>query len=165
MDLKIDGEDVTQETVPSINGDALIAFDASQTDVFFKNAVAIATTCWASLTKERMTSGPRIPMRWTRHYFDSETKEITIAFHAGNKANNLEHDIENNDDFVLKNIRLILPDGVSLRPESYGAVTESELLSIRKITGIRMSPMIWELFHRRKRSAWATAPARWRFSM
>ena len=37
-------------------------------------------------------------------YFDSETKEITIAFHAGNKANALEHDVENNDDFVLKNI-------------------------------------------------------------
>ena len=40
-DLKIDGEDVSAQTVSSINGDAKITFDTSQTDVFFKNSVAI----------------------------------------------------------------------------------------------------------------------------
>ena len=121
-DLKIDGEDVTQETVPSINGDALIAFDASQTDVFFKNAVAIGDDVLGVFNEGTYDEWATYSYAVDAHYFDSETKEITIAFHAGNKANNLEHDIENNDDFVLKNIRLILPDGVSLRPESYGAV-------------------------------------------
>lgn len=33
----------------------------------------------------------------------------------------LVHDAENNDDFVVRNIRLILPDGTTLRAESYVA--------------------------------------------
>lgn len=37
----IDGEDVSVKASKSINGVGKIAFDASQTDVFFKNAVAI----------------------------------------------------------------------------------------------------------------------------
>ena len=39
-DLRIDGEDVSADAVASISGSAKLAFDASQTDVFFKNAVA-----------------------------------------------------------------------------------------------------------------------------
>ena len=54
--------------------------------------------------------------------FDSDSKTITIAFHAGNKANALEHNVENNDDFTIKNIRLTLPDGTTLRAGQYSAV-------------------------------------------
>ncbi|MFR2836369.1 MAG: hypothetical protein ACLTCI_06765 [[Clostridium] nexile] len=44
-----------------------------------------------------------------------------MEFHAGNKANVLEHNIENNDDFTLRNIRMILPNGKTLTPVSYEA--------------------------------------------
>ena len=44
---------------------------------------------------------------------------IQIDIHAGNKANALEHNEENNDDFVVKNIRLIMPDGTTLRADGY----------------------------------------------
>lgn len=121
-DLKIDGEDVGVQAVPSINGDARIAFDTSQTDVFFKNAVAIGDSLLGVFREGTYDTWATYSYDVDESYFDSETKEITIAFHAGNKANALEHDVENNDDFVLKNIRLILPDGVSLRPVSYGGV-------------------------------------------
>ena len=40
-DLRIDGEEVSADAVASISGSAKLAFDASQTDVFFKNAVSI----------------------------------------------------------------------------------------------------------------------------
>ncbi len=119
-DLKVDGEEV--ETVASINGDARIAFDASQTDVFFKNAVAIGSDVLGVFNEGTYDAWATYSYAVDEHYFDVETREVTIAFHAGNKANTLEHDIENNDDFVLKNIRLILPDGVSLRPVKYEAV-------------------------------------------
>ena len=121
-DLKIDGEDVSAQTVSSINGDAKITFDTSQTDVFFKNSVAIGDSLLGVFREGTYDTWATYSYDVDESYFDSETKEITIAFHAGNKANALEHDVENNDDFVLKNIRLILPDGVSLRPVSYGGV-------------------------------------------
>lgn len=121
-DLKIDGEDVMDKTVPSINGDAKIAFDTSQTDVFFKNAVAIGDDVLGVFNEGTYSEWATYAYDVDEHYFDSETREITIAFHAGNKANALEHDIENNDDFVVKNIRLVLPDGTTLRPEKYEAV-------------------------------------------
>lgn len=120
--LKIDGEEVSGQAVSSINGDARIAFDASQTDVFFKNAVAIGEDVLGVFNEGTYDAWRTYAYDVDEHYFDPETRQITIAFHAGNKANNLEHDIENNDDFVLKNIRLVLPDGVSLRPVAYGAV-------------------------------------------
>ncbi len=119
-DLEIDGTAVAG--VASINGDARIAFDASQTDVFFKNAAAIGEDVLGVFNEGTYDAWATYSYAVDEHYFDAQTGEITIAFHAGNKANNLEHNIENNDDFVLKNIRLILPDGVSLRPVKYEAV-------------------------------------------
>ena len=120
--LQIDGRDVSKDLVPSINGDARIVFDTSQTDVFFKNAVAIGDNVLGIFNEGTYDTWATYDYDVDESYFDSESRQITIAFHAGNKANALEHDIENNDDFVLKNIRLILPDGVSLRPVSYQGV-------------------------------------------
>lgn len=120
--LILDGQDLSGQTVPSINGDAKIAFDASQTDVFFKNAVAIGDEVLGVFNEGTYDAWRTYAYDVDEHYFDAETGRITIAFHAGNKANSLEHDIENNDDFVLKNIRLVLPDGISLRPVKYEAV-------------------------------------------
>lgn len=62
--------------------------------------------------------------------FDVENKTITVEFHAGNKANVLEHNIENNDDFTIRNIRLILPNGKTLFPISYQAKKAWGLLSM-----------------------------------
>ena len=120
--LLVDGTDVSDRTVPSINGDARIVFDTSQTDVFFKNAVAIGDDALGIFNEGTYDTWATYDYNVDESYFDSETKQITIAFHAGNKANALEHNVENNDDFVLKNIRLTLPDGVSLRPVSYEGV-------------------------------------------
>lgn len=46
-------------------------------------------------------------------------EELIIDIHAGNKSNPLVHDSENNDDFVVKNIRLVLPDGRTLSAERF----------------------------------------------
>lgn len=113
--LILDGKDITDEAKKSISNSAKIAFDASQTDVFFKNAVAIGDDSIGVFNEGTYESWMTYSYDVDAKYFDYNKKQVTIAFHAGNKANVLEHNIENNDDFVLKNIRLILPDGTSLR--------------------------------------------------
>lgn len=118
--LKIDGQEIS--TVRSINGNAKIAFDTTQTDVFFKNAVAIGQNILGVFNEGTYDQWRTYAYNVDASYFDYDNKQVTIAFHAGNKANALEHDIENNDDFVLKNIRLVLPDGQSLKPIAYKGV-------------------------------------------
>lgn len=121
-DLRIDGEEVSADAVASISGSAKLAFDASQTDVFFKNAVSIGDDLIGVFNEGTYDSWVTYDYDIDARYFDAQSGQLTVAFHAGNKANALEHDIENNDDFVLKNIRMILPDGTSLRPVSYAGV-------------------------------------------
>ena len=120
--LIIDDQDVTNKAVKSINGNARIVFDTTQTDVFFKNAVAIGNDVIGVFNEGTYSDWRTYAYDINASYFDSETKTITIAFHAGNKANALEHNVENNDDFTLKNIRLTLPDGTTLRASQYSAV-------------------------------------------
>lgn len=117
----IDGEDVSVKASKSINGVGKIAFDASQTDVFFKNAVAIGDKVIGILNEGTYDQWRTYVYDIDSSFYDSDSKTITVAFHAGNKANVLEHDIENNDDFILKNIRMVMPDGETLYPVSYGA--------------------------------------------
>ena len=117
----IDGEDVSVKASKSINGVGKIAFDASQTDVFFKNAVAIGDNVIGILNEGTYDQWRTYVYDIDSSFYDSDSKTITVAFHAGNKANVLEHDIENNDDFILKNIRMVMPDGETLYPVSYGA--------------------------------------------
>ena len=102
--LILDGKDITGEAKKSISNSAKIAFDASQTDVFFKNAVSIGNDSIGVFNEGTYDSWMTYSYDVDAKYFDYDKKQVTIAFHAGNKANVLEHNIENNDDFVLKNI-------------------------------------------------------------
>lgn len=120
--LLVDNLDLTSKAVKSIGGNAKIVFDTTQTDVFFKNCVAINNDVIGIFNEGTYSQWQTYGYDINASYFDSDTKTITVAFHAGNKANALEHNIENNDDFVLKNIRLTLPDGTTLRAENYHAV-------------------------------------------
>ena len=62
----------------SINGDALIAFDASQTDVFFKNAVAIGDDVLGVFNEGTYDEWATYSYAVDAHYFDSETKESRL---------------------------------------------------------------------------------------
>ncbi|MGG7213189.1 immunoglobulin-like domain-containing protein [Clostridium nigeriense] len=116
--LLIDGEDKTSEAVPSIENKAKIVFDIKDTDTFFKNAVAIGNDVLGIFNEGTYDNWDTIAYDVDPTYFVKGEK-IQIDIHAGNKANALEHNEENNDDFVVKNIRLILPDGSILRPEGF----------------------------------------------
>ena len=92
----------------------MFVFETSQTDTFFKNAVAIGNDVIGIFDDGTYDSWQTIAYPISTSYF-TKGEPLTISIHAGNKANPLEHNEENNDDFVVKNIRLILPNGLTLR--------------------------------------------------
>lgn len=116
--ITVDGRDVTALTHPSIENSAKIVFEVSQTDTFFKNAVAIGNDVLGIFNEGTYENWETIVYDVDPKYF-TKGETIQIDIHAGNKANALEHNEENNDDFVVKNIRLILPDGKTLRAAGY----------------------------------------------
>lgn len=116
--LLIDGEDKTSEAVPSIENKAKIVFDIKETDTFFKNAVAIGNTVLGIFNEGTYDKWDTVAYDVDPIYF-TKGESIQIDIHSGNKANALEHNWENNDDFLIKNIRLVLPDGNTLRPAGY----------------------------------------------
>lgn len=137
--LLIDGTDITEQTVRSINGCGKIAFEATDTDVFFKNAVAVDGDVVGVFNEGTYDSVATYVYDINAEKFDVDTKTITVEFHAGNKANVLEHNIENNDDFTIRNIRMVLPNGRTLTPISYqakkglGAVEHENMDNVPKI--------------------------------
>lgn len=124
QDLIVTGESVTLDGtaleggVPSVEKSAKIVFDVSQTDVFFKNAVAIGDHVLGIFDDGTYENWATVSYDVDPSWF-TKGETIQIDIHAGNKANALEHNEENNDDFVVKNIRLIMPDGTTLRADGY----------------------------------------------
>lgn len=116
--ITVDGEDVTSLAYPSIENNAKFVFEVSQTDTFFKNAVAIGNDVLGIFNEGTYENWQTIVYDVDPQYF-TKGETIQIDIHAGNKANALEHNEENNDDFVVKNIRLILPDGKTLRAAGF----------------------------------------------
>lgn len=114
----LDEKDITAETVNSISGNAKILIDVSQTDTFFKNAIAIGDNVIGIFNEGTYENWATVGYDVDASYF-VKGDSLTIDIHAGNKANPLEHNEENNDDFVVKNIRLVLPDGRTLRAKGY----------------------------------------------
>ncbi len=119
--LVLDGQDVSGEAEQSINGNAKFVFDASQTDAFFKNAATVNGDVIGVFNEGTYESWRTYIFDVNASHFDVDSKTITVELHAGNKANVLEHNIENNDDFVVKNLRMVLPSGKTLYPTSYEA--------------------------------------------
>lgn len=119
--LQIDGNDVSGEASKSLNGVGKLAFDTTQTDVFFKNAVSVGDKVVGIFNEGTYDQWRTYVYDVDAELFDYGNKTVTVQFHAGNKANVLEHNIENNDDFVLKNIRMVLPSGKTLYPSNYQA--------------------------------------------
>ena len=137
--ILIEGIDVTANANKSINGFGKIAFEATDTDVFFKNAVAVDGEVIGIFNEGTYSEVRTYVYDIDASKFDSQKKTITVEFHAGNKANVLEHNIENNDDFTIQNIRLVLPNGKTLTPFSYqtkkglGTVEHNNMDHVEKV--------------------------------
>ncbi len=128
VELTVDGEPVAG-AVPSLETGPVFAFEATNTDAFFRNGVKLGddvlrifdegyysriVTVDATVPVDRVVPG----------------QQLTLTIAAGTKAWPEADVNENNDDFTTMNLRLALPDGRVLRPdhcattkEQAGAVT------------------------------------------
>ncbi len=121
--LTIDGTPVV-DAVASLETGPVFAFEATNTDAFFRNGVKLGdevlrifdegyysriVTVDATVPVERVVPG----------------QPLTLTIVAGTKAWPEADVNENNDDFTSMNLRLALPDGRVLRPD-YCATTKEQ---------------------------------------
>ncbi|MGO2933219.1 lamin tail domain-containing protein, partial [Microbacterium sp.] len=116
IDLDVDGEQLITDT--SLEAEPVFAFETSQTDYYFKNGVRIGDDVltifeegtyanWETITTP-------VPLSYVR-----EGDELVVSVWAGTKKAPEIDELENNDDFTIRGLRLILPDGRTLTPQGY----------------------------------------------
>ncbi|WP_229054336.1 lamin tail domain-containing protein [Aeromicrobium sp. Leaf350] len=116
LELSIDGSPV--ETRASLESTPYFVFETSQTDFYFRNGVRIGEDVlhiFDEGTYERTeTIAVPVPLSYV-----TQGEPLSVDVWAGTKAGPWIDEAENNDDFVISGMRLILPDGRTLRPAGY----------------------------------------------
>ncbi|HCS60612.1 MAG TPA: cell wall protein, partial [Microbacterium sp.] len=116
IELDVDSEKL--QTEASLESEPMFAFETSDTDYYFKNGVLVGDDIlnifdqgtgsnWATIATP-------VPLSYVQ-----EGDELVVSVWAGTKAAPVIDEFENNDDFVIRGMRLILPDGRTLFPKGY----------------------------------------------
>ncbi|AEG43896.1 lamin tail domain-containing protein [Isoptericola variabilis] len=130
LSLAIDGEPVDGLT-PALEAPALFAFEATNTDAFFRNGVKLGDDVLTIFDEgfysriETVTS--EVPVERI-----ARGEDLTLGIYAGTKAWPEPDPNENNDDFSAMNLRLALPDGRVLRPEVCAGAGEGQAETVRE---------------------------------
>ncbi|MFJ4039370.1 hypothetical protein ACIPVB_14985 [Microbacterium sp. NPDC090007] len=115
LTLSIDGAAVP--TTPSLEGRPTFVFETTNVNYYFKNGVRIGDdvlTIFDKGTEGWETIATPVPLE----YLD-RGGDLTVSVWAGSKkAPEIDAD-ENNDDFEIRGMRLVLPDGRTLTPAGY----------------------------------------------
>ncbi|WP_157078942.1 lamin tail domain-containing protein [Herbiconiux solani] len=114
--LSIDGAAVA--TTPALESEPSFAFDASGVNVFFKNGVRIGDDV-LRIFDDGIPSGYETISTSVPLSYVTQGKDLVVSVWAGTKAAPVIDPNENNDDFTIKNLRLVLPDGRTLTPVGY----------------------------------------------
>lgn len=115
--LLIDDQRVAEKTYKRIENTAYLAFDVSNVDMFFQNAVTIGDEVlhifdnwileWQTIT---------VPIQPDR----LKVGNNMLTIRTGNKASPFDlNSVENRDDFLVRNVRLVLEDGTIITDSSY----------------------------------------------
>ncbi|MGO1849448.1 lamin tail domain-containing protein [Microbacterium sp.] len=121
LDLTIDGTAV--DTYPSLESEPKFVFETSQTDFYFRNGVRIGEEVLHIFDEGTYERTETIAVPVPLGHID-EGEPVTVSIWAGTKAGPWIDEAENNDDFVISGMRLVLPDGRTLRPAGYDDPTE-----------------------------------------
>ena len=113
VELSIDGQ--TVETTASLEAEPVFAFEATQTDAYFRNGVLAGDDILEIFDKGTYQNVETISTSVPLEYITDE-RDLTLSIYAGTKAAPEIDPNENNDDFRIRNPRLILPDGRTLTP-------------------------------------------------
>ncbi len=113
VDVSIDGQ--TVETEASLEAEPVFAFEVTQTDAYFRNGVLAGDDILEIFDKGTYQNVETISTSVPLEYI-TDDREVTLSIYAGTKAAPEIDPDENNDDFRIRNPRLILPDGRTLTP-------------------------------------------------
>ncbi|WP_169796228.1 metallophosphoesterase [Sanguibacter suarezii] len=116
VELAIDGTPVT--TQAALEAAPVFAFEAGGVNTFFKNGVLIGTEV-LHIFDDGIYSGFETISTPVPLTSVTQGQPLTLSVYAGTKAAPVIDLDENNDDFQIKNLRLVLPDGRTLRPAGY----------------------------------------------
>ena len=115
LTLSIDGAKV--ETTASLESRPVFVFEATNVNYYFKNGVLVGDDVLTIFDKGTVgweTISTAVPLDYLER-----GKDLTASVWAGTKkAPEIDPD-ENNDDFEIRGIRLVLPDGRTLTPAGY----------------------------------------------
>jgi hypothetical protein len=116
LELSIDGSAV--ETEPSLERAPVFAFEVTGVNYYFKNGVKVGDDVlriFDNTINDWETLATAVPLS---HVHQNED-ELVVSVWAGTKKAPEIDEGENNDDFDIRNLRLILPDGRTLTPVGY----------------------------------------------
>lgn len=119
-DLRVEVDDrPVSGTTPSLEKAPVFAFEATNTDAFFRNGVKLGDdvlTIFDEGYYARIVTVPSaVPVDRIR-----KGEPLTLSVWAGTKGYPVLSTDDNNDDFSVRNLRLALPDGRVLRPTLVG---------------------------------------------
>src|SRR5699024_9103203 len=102
----------------TLAGEPVFVFEVSQTDFYFRNGVRIGEDVLMIFDEgtyaDTETMSTAVPLDHVR-----SGEDLVVSVWAGTKAAPEIDEAENNADFVISWMRLVLPDGRTLRPEGY----------------------------------------------
>lgn len=116
LELSVDGTAV--ETRASLESEPSFVFEVSQTDFYFRNGVRIGEDVLHIFDEGTYENTVTMAVPVSLEYV-TRGEPLTVSIWAGTKAGPWIDPNENNDDFVVSGMRLILPDGRTLRPAGY----------------------------------------------
>ncbi|MGP6170784.1 lamin tail domain-containing protein [Microbacterium sp. A204] len=106
------------ETATSLESEPVFAFETSNTDYYFKNGVRIGDDVLNIFDKGTYSNWETISTPVPLSYVH-QGDELVVSVWAGTKKAPEIDEFENNDDFVIRGLRMILPDGRTLFPQGY----------------------------------------------
>lgn len=114
--LAIDGRIVA--TNPELEFAPQFVFEATAVNTFFQNGVLVGTDvlaiCDDNIPEGWETIATPVPLSYV-----TKGDNLVVSVWAGSKVAPEINPNENNDDFQIRNLRLVLPDGRSLQPDGY----------------------------------------------
>lgn len=116
IELSIDGTGV--ETRASLESEPYFVFEVSQTDYYFRNGVRIGDETLHIFLEGTYANTETMAVPVGLEHVE-QGEDLTVSVWAGTKAGPWIDEDENNDDFVISGMRLVLPDGRTLRPAGY----------------------------------------------
>jgi len=116
--LEVAGSDVTSQLAPALEDEPRFVFDVTSVNSYFQNGVLVDGDVLSIFDEQIMgewrTLSVPVP---TEHL--AQGRNLSVEVWAGTKkAPEIDPD-ENNDDFEIRDLRLVLPDGRTLRPADF----------------------------------------------